>query len=68
MLEVKVMVDFCLSKFGKIDILVNNAGISQIKPFLSIRANLYFPFYYIITQYNYIHFVTIGHQMIFPYH
>lgn len=34
--EVKVMMDFCISKFGRIDILVNNAGISQIKPFADI--------------------------------
>lgn len=39
MIEVKVMVDFCLSKFGRIDILVNNAGISQIKPFADISED-----------------------------
>lgn len=37
--EVKVMVDFCINKFGKVDILVNNAGISQIKPFADITED-----------------------------
>ena len=39
LLEVKVMADFCLNKFGRIDILVNNAGISQIKPFADITED-----------------------------
>lgn len=34
--EVKKMVEFTLSKYGKIDILINNAGISQIKLFTDI--------------------------------
>lgn len=34
--EVKNMVDFALSKYGRIDILINNAGISQTKLFTDI--------------------------------
>lgn len=35
-LEVKEMVEFALSKYGKIDILVNNAGIAQEKLFTDL--------------------------------
>ena len=34
--EIKRMVDFCISKYGKIDVLVNNAGIDQEKMFQDI--------------------------------
>lgn len=34
--EVKEMVKYCISKFGKIDILINNAGIAQEKMFTDI--------------------------------
>ena len=34
--EVKKLVDYALSKFGKVDILINNAGISQEKMFIDI--------------------------------
>ncbi len=34
--EVKKMIEYCLSMFGKIDILINNAGISQEKLFTDI--------------------------------
>ena len=34
--DVKKLVDFTLSKYGKIDILINNAGISQTKLFTDI--------------------------------
>lgn len=34
--EVKSMIDFTLSKYGKIDILVNNAGIAQEKLFTDL--------------------------------
>ena len=37
--QVKVMVDYCVDKFGEIDLLVNNAGISTIKPFLDINED-----------------------------
>lgn len=39
MQEVQIMMEFCISKFGKIDVLVNNAGISQIKPFADISED-----------------------------
>lgn len=34
--EVKSLIDFSISKFGKIDVLVNNAGICQTKLFTDI--------------------------------
>lgn len=34
--EVKSLIDFTISKFGKIDVLVNNAGICQTKLFTDI--------------------------------
>lgn len=34
--EAKKLVDYTMSKFGKIDILINNAGISQFKEFTQI--------------------------------
>ncbi len=48
--EVKKMIDFCISKYGKIDVLVNNAGKDQEKMFQDItdedfnniiKSNLY---------------------------
>jgi len=37
--EVQQMVEYVVSKYGKIDVLVNNAGISQIKPFADIEEH-----------------------------
>lgn len=34
--EVESLVDYCISKFGKIDVLVNNAGISSVELFTDI--------------------------------
>lgn len=34
--EVKGMIEYCVSKFGRIDILINNAGIAQEKLFTDI--------------------------------
>lgn len=34
--EVKEMIKFVISKFGKIDVLINNAGISEVKMFTDV--------------------------------
>ena len=55
LLEVKVMADFCLNKFGRIDILVNNAGVQYQQDDLTcikeeqfdrtLKVNVYGMFY-----------------------
>lgn len=34
--EVESLVEYCISKFGKIDVLVNNAGISSVEMFTDV--------------------------------
>ena len=53
--DIKKMVEYIISKYGKIDILINNAGISQTKLFTDITDE---DFYYIINNNLYSVFCT----------
>ena len=53
--DIKKMVEYIISKYGKIDILINNAGISQTKLFTDITDE---DFYNIINNNLYSVFCT----------